>query len=228
MLAVGAALYGMTYLFTSFIRGVMGDTAIQTAFVFLPVSVVTIVAAQASTKLLPRRRPTSFRRSRRNPSGSRTGHQSYRSEGGLTMLSLQEISDRLEIQDLFVRYAHAVDTCDWDLYRTVFTPDAHIDYTAFGAPAGGVEEIVAFLASVIPDFKSTQHAVANTLLTIDADTARARTICYNPMVRDNDGKDQITIFGLWYHDVLVRTPEGWRITHRSEERSYTLTDGALG
>ncbi|MGR7003390.1 nuclear transport factor 2 family protein [Yinghuangia aomiensis] len=41
------------------------------------------------------------------------------------MLSLQEISDRLEIQDLMVRYSHAVDTQQWDVLDTVFTPDAH-------------------------------------------------------------------------------------------------------
>jgi hypothetical protein len=29
------------------------------------------------------------------------------------MLSLQEISDRLEIQDLLARYSHAVDQRDW-------------------------------------------------------------------------------------------------------------------
>jgi hypothetical protein len=26
--------------------------------------------------------------------------------------------------------------------------------------------------------------------------------------------------GLWYRDVLVRTPEGWRIRERVEEKSF--------
>ncbi|NLA37333.1 MAG: nuclear transport factor 2 family protein, partial [Actinobacteria bacterium] len=59
------------------------------------------------------------------------------------MLELQEISDRLELIDLMVRYAHCVDTRNWAEFPGLFTPDAHIDYTAFGGPAGPVGEIAA-------------------------------------------------------------------------------------
>ena len=38
------------------------------------------------------------------------------------MLTLQEISDRIEIQELLVRYSHAVDTRNWEMYENVFTP----------------------------------------------------------------------------------------------------------
>ena len=40
------------------------------------------------------------------------------------------IADRLEIDDLLTRYTVAIDTKDWDLLATCFTPDAHIDYRA--------------------------------------------------------------------------------------------------
>jgi len=39
-------------------------------------------------------------------------------------MPLQEMSDRLEIQALLARYAHAIDTRDWDGLDDVFTPDA--------------------------------------------------------------------------------------------------------
>ena len=51
-------------------------------------------------------------------------------------MSLQEISDRLEIQDLMVRYSYAIDNRDWDALDDVFTPDAHIDYSVFGGSVG--------------------------------------------------------------------------------------------
>jgi len=35
-----------------------------------------------------------------------------------------------------------------------------------------------------------------------------------------DGKDHVFFVGLWYRDKLVRTPKGWRIQDRYEERSY--------
>ena len=39
-------------------------------------------------------------------------------------LSLQELSDRIEIDDLLTRYAVGVDRKDWDLWETCFTHDA--------------------------------------------------------------------------------------------------------
>ena len=43
------------------------------------------------------------------------------------MLSLQEISDRLEIQQLLVDYSTAIDQRRFDDLDKVFTPDAYID-----------------------------------------------------------------------------------------------------
>jgi hypothetical protein len=35
-----------------------------------------------------------------------------------------------------------------------------------------------------------------------------------------EGPERVYFNGLWYVDELVRTPEGWRIRHRSEDPSY--------
>ena len=138
------------------------------------------------------------------------------------MLSLQEISDRLEIQELLVRYSHAVDTRDWDAYEGVFTDDAVIDYTEMGGPRGNVKEVRKFLEMAMPNFASFQHMISNIVLEFDgADAARGRTICHNPMVLDRgNGETHVFFCGLWYRDVLLRTPEGWRIKERHEEKSY--------
>ena len=52
------------------------------------------------------------------------------------MANLQELSDRLEINDLLIRYTYAIDDGDWELLDRVFTPDAQIDYTSSGGIAG--------------------------------------------------------------------------------------------
>ena len=52
-------------------------------------------------------------------------------------LSIQHISDRLEIQDILTQYCYAVDDRDWDKYRQLFTPDAVIDDTATGGIKSG-------------------------------------------------------------------------------------------
>jgi hypothetical protein len=103
----------------------------------------------------------------------------------------------------------------------VFTADAVIDYTEMGAPRGNLTETKAFLASVLPNFPSYQHMVATTKLTFDGDVAYGRTICHNPMmVTDGEGNPHMMFCGLWYRDTFVRTPDGWRIKDRYEERSY--------
>jgi hypothetical protein len=43
------------------------------------------------------------------------------------MLSLGEVSDRLEIQQLLVDYSNAIDLRRFDDLDEVFTPDAYID-----------------------------------------------------------------------------------------------------
>jgi hypothetical protein len=136
-------------------------------------------------------------------------------------MSIEEISDRLEIQDLLVAYSHAVDTRNWDAFDDVFTDDALIDYTEMGGSRGGVAATKEFLRTTMPQFASFQHMQATSKVTLHGDTAEGRTICHNPMVLDRgNGETQVFFCGLWYRDRFVRTPAGWRIKERYEEKSY--------
>jgi 3-phenylpropionate/cinnamic acid dioxygenase small subunit len=138
------------------------------------------------------------------------------------MLSIGEISDRLEIQDLFTRYCYAIDDRDWDALDDMFTPDARIDYTATGGAAGSLAEMKAWLGTALAPFAMSQHMVSHPLLAIDGDRATSRMILYNPMGMD-DGQGNVSTFfvGVWYHDTLVRTDGGWRIDERKQKLAYT-------
>lgn len=133
------------------------------------------------------------------------------------MLSQQEISDRLEITDVMLRYSHAVDTKNWDAYRDVFTEDAVIDYTVFGGPRGSVDDQVAFLSAAMGAFGNFQHMIGPPLLEINGDEATGRTICYNPMEFTGPKGTDVFVCGLWYVDKLRRTADGWKISERIEE-----------
>jgi ketosteroid isomerase-like protein len=137
-------------------------------------------------------------------------------------MNLQEISDRLEINELVVRYAYAIDSRDWDALDAIFTPDAHIDFTATGGEAGELPAIKTFLEGALPFFSGTQHLMAGTILTFDGDdAAHGTTMCHNPMVYDSDGHEHVMLIGLWYDDTFVRTADGWRITNRSQRQLYS-------
>jgi hypothetical protein len=138
----------------------------------------------------------------------------------MTMLDLQEISDRIEIQDLLARYTDAIDRRDWDALDRIFTSDARIDYSAVGGASGNLKEIKEFLDRSFKLFASSQHLVGSSVVDISGDEATARTICHNPMVFKGGDDPQLLVCGIWYRDRLVRTPEGWRIAERVEESSY--------
>ena len=135
------------------------------------------------------------------------------------MMDLQEISDRLEIQDLLARYSAAIDGRRWDDLDELFAPDAVIDYSEMGGIRGSLAEQKAFLLANMGAFQGFQHLTATSTFAIDGDVARVRTICFNPMVVDDR---HVFFCGLWYRDVLVRTADGWRIQSRHEDRGWSL------
>jgi hypothetical protein len=135
------------------------------------------------------------------------------------VLSLEEISDRLEIQDLLVAYSTAIDKRRFDDLDRVFTADAYIDYRAMGGVDGRYPEVKAWLSQVLPNFPAYAHMLGNVDVSIDGDTATSRTLCFNPMVLGGDD-GQVLFCGLWYDDEFVRTAEGWRMTKRVEEKCF--------
>jgi hypothetical protein len=150
-------------------------------------------------------------------------------------LSLQEISDRIEIEDLLQRYTAAIDAKDWDLLASVFTPDATLDYTSSGGPVGPFPEVRDWLARALALFPMTHHMIGKSTVQLDGDTAQCRSIFYNPMgmsidengrfVADGSGSGtHVFVVGGFYNDTCVRTPDGWRISRKVEDQSY-LTGG---
>lgn len=132
-------------------------------------------------------------------------------------MDLQTLSDRIEINDLLTRYAHAVDTKDWALWRTVFTEDAHVDYTSAGGIKGTREEVVAWLEQALAAFPMTQHLISNVDVKLSGDAATVRAMFYNPM---GLGKGKQFFCGGFYNHRLVRTPDGWRSRELLEESSW--------
>jgi 3-phenylpropionate/cinnamic acid dioxygenase small subunit len=135
-----------------------------------------------------------------------------------------EVADRLAIQDLIGRYADLIDSQQFDQLDELFTDDAEIDFSTFGGPVGGLGEVKEFLGRSLPFFTRTQHMMGLPHITIDGDSAHARTSCTNPMISTKpDGEVSVWLIGLWYDDDLARTPDGWRFAARRQIRSYTLT-----
>lgn len=136
-------------------------------------------------------------------------------------MSAEELTSRFAIDDLLTRYAIAVDTRDWDLYRTLFTADSVIDYTSSGGIRGGLEEVTAWLSGALAMFSMSQHLVTNRDIHIHGDTATSRSYFYNPMGRTKkDGSLELLFVGGYYADRLERTAAGWCIAERTQETAW--------
>jgi hypothetical protein len=142
------------------------------------------------------------------------------------MLSLQEISDRLEIQDLIHRYAQIIDSKNFDRLRAdIFCEDAFIDYSAFGGSKGNLDETIEFLHKAMKILPNTQHMNANIQIVVEdgADCATGRVMCLNPQeIKLPDRDEHIFFCGFWYVDEYRRTDKGWRIAKRVQEKSFVF------
>lgn len=142
-------------------------------------------------------------------------------------LDLAELIDRAEIQDVLHAYCQAQDQDRWDLYETVFTDDAVIEFP--GLPLGSLSAraLGRFLRE---DFNATrisgQHLIANTLAEIDGDTARTVSeVLHLTLQRTGDPAVVHRSTGTsLYADTWRRTPDGWRIQRRVTTQKHLEQD----
>lgn len=137
-------------------------------------------------------------------------------------MDIAEISDRLEILDLYARYVHYVDEPDYDLLAAhVFVDETTYDYRDAAGPMmtfaqmregrffdGGGMHLFHLTSNLVIDFAE------------DRQTAKAMSKTLNPWaVSDDRGTRVFQVQGR-YFDELTRLPQGWRITARRWEHAW--------
>lgn len=120
------------------------------------------------------------------------------------------MTDREELVDLTIRYATAIDRRQYQLLSTVFTADAELDYGEVGqwTSAAGVIE---FMDLAHAGAANTLHRMSNQVITVDKDSATARTYV-DALILGPEGSG-VNAIGF-YDDEAVRTADGWRIGKR--------------
>lgn len=135
-------------------------------------------------------------------------------------MDVRAVADKLEIQEQLARYARGVDTQDWDLWKSVFTEDAVVDYSQSGIPIGSRDEIAAILAGAFATIPWATHHITNVEIDLDGDRAAVRAMFFNPM--QLPGVEGSSSTGGYYHHEFVRTPDGWKSEHLIEEPVWFL------
>lgn len=130
------------------------------------------------------------------------------------------LQDAFDITAVQVRYALALDARDWASLRTCFVPDAVAVYGDFGT-FEGYDAIEALCRTALGPLTRSQHLLGNHASTVDGDRATAQCYFQAQHVKlGTDGGDNYIIAGR-YEDLLERTPDGWRIRHRTLETWWT-------
>lgn len=120
-------------------------------------------------------------------------------------MDMQQVADRLAVEELVSRYTWAIDGQEWGALRQIFTPDAEADYTSLADDASmeGLDAIVAWLQGSLGWRTDAVpwHFVSNHVVELDGDTAESKHYMHNR---------HLTVYGR-YHVSSVRTVDGWRI-----------------
>jgi ketosteroid isomerase-like protein len=125
-------------------------------------------------------------------------------------------TDRLAVADVMIRYATSVDQRDLDTYATCFTDDVVV--TGFmPEPLTPRGPYVSWVGEALSKYSQTHHLLGNQVVTVDGDTAHLRTYVTASHVLASDNDTMVILWGI-YDDRLVRTAEGWKITHHHLER----------
>jgi hypothetical protein len=130
--------------------------------------------------------------------------------------------DAAECQRLAVAFFNYIDARRYDDLVALFTPDGVFERR--GGVFRGRDEIMAEMQRRPPDMV-TLHFSTNFLLE-PVDTVHAKGISYYTVIQHNHatGSGPYPMDGLQaagiFHDVFVRTPDGWRIAHRVTETVF--------
>ncbi len=131
------------------------------------------------------------------------------------------LADMTAIRDLAVAYGHAVDDRDWARWESLFTADAHIDYTSAGGIAGTPAELAAWFPEAFAAFEWCMHSMSSHEITfVDDGRATGRVHVFNRNGVTHEGAAEILDVGAVYHDTYVRIGDTWRFSSRVEHTRY--------
>ena len=126
-----------------------------------------------------------------------------------------DLALRAEIEELVTRYATAIDHRDWELFRSVFTDSAHIDYGPLMGSWDDADEFTGFMKAAHAPAGRSIHRMTNVVVTtVDPITA---TTYGDSLILDGSDESTGDHGAAKYIDEFERTADGLRISRRTTE-----------
>jgi hypothetical protein len=131
-------------------------------------------------------------------------------------------ADRHAIVDVLNKYATCLDARNWDGLDDIFHRDAVARY---GTALEGRSAIIGAIRGFLDGCGATQHLLGTYRIRVDGDHAQCITQARVIHVGAGERAALVPYEAIGaYRDDLVRTSDGWRITHRHFDVTITLGD----
>ncbi len=118
------------------------------------------------------------------------------------------LRDRADVADVLFRYGSSLDEKDWARLETCFTPGA-TGILAGGPQLEGYTAIEEAVRAALSVYDRTHHSISNCEVEVSGDTAHLRA----NLIATHLLPDGNFVVGGVYREELVRTADGWRISH---------------
>lgn len=129
-------------------------------------------------------------------------------------LSLQAISDHIEIRQLLMTYSRGVDRWDAELLKSIYHEDGIDDHTIF---VGKGHEFADFIVATCREMGgASQHHLTNIYIDLQGDVANVETyyIAYHASQAEDGSEARLLNTGGRYLDRIERRDGVWKIAHR--------------
>lgn len=136
-------------------------------------------------------------------------------------MRLDDIRDRIALQDVMLDYATGVDERDLALYRSCFA--ANVKVVGFGdTDFSGLDDWAAYVWSALDRYESTQHLLSPMHASVNGDTAYTRSDVQAMHILAGSGQR----FTLWatYKTDMRREGERWVISRHELVVRASSTD----
>ncbi|MBL6689533.1 MAG: nuclear transport factor 2 family protein [Pseudomonadales bacterium] len=124
--------------------------------------------------------------------------------------TLEELADRLAIQEVIHTYARGVDRADADILKSTCWEDSEVDYGGYKGPA---HPFLDMLPDGLRKFVNTQHQVSNILVFLDGDSNKAKAETYLTAHHRRPDDTEMTYIGRYLDDLEKRNGV-WKISFR--------------